>query len=337
MQKLIIVVDDNFSNLAKAEEVLEKHYRIITLPSAERLFKILEKVAPDLILLDVMMPEMDGFQAMKLLKENELHKKIPVIFLTALNDAVNEASGIELGAVDFISKPFSEPVLLNRIKCHLNIDEIIRERTAQLVRLQNSIVNTMANIVESRDQNTGGHIERTTYYTKVLLEEMLKRKIYMEEIIFWDVEQIVSSARLHDLGKVAISDIILNKPGKLSEEEFKIMKTHALEGTKIIEQMENNADGESFLHNAKLVITYHHERWDGTGYPYGLNGTDIPLLGRIMAVVDVYDALTTERPYKRKFSSEEAYNIITLESGTHFDPKIVDTFVEIKERIEAMV
>jgi len=183
MQKTIFVVDDNSTNLSAAEEVLEKQYRVITLSSAARMFAVLEKVTPDLILLDIEMPEVTGYEAMKQMKSNELHSNIPVIFLTALTDDANEAHGIELGAVDFITKPFSEVVLLNRIRHHLHLDEIIRERTAQLTRLQNSIVFTLANIVENRDANTGGHIERTTIYIKILVNAMIERGVYAEEIL----------------------------------------------------------------------------------------------------------------------------------------------------------
>jgi len=335
MQKTIFVVDDSNTNLSVAEEALEKQYRVITLSSAARMFTVLEKITPDLILLDIEMPEMNGYEAMTQLKSNELHAKIPVIFLTSLSDDANEAHGIELGAVDFIAKPFSEAVLLNRIKHHLHIDEIIRERTAQLVRLQNSIVFTLADIVESRDANTGGHIERTTIYIEILIHAMGERGLYAEEMQSWNLESVISSARLHDVGKIAISDTILNKPGALTPEEFQMMKTHCEAGERIIGQMIHRTGEVEFLQNAKLSAAYHHERWDGSGYPYGLKGTDIPLHGRIMAIVDVYDALTTERPYKKAMTHEEALHIIEKESGKHFDPQITGVFSEINDQIAA--
>jgi len=335
MQKNIFVVDDSSTNLSMAEEVLEKQYKVITLSSAARMFAVLEKMTPDLILLDIEMPEMNGYEAMRQLKSNELYAKIPVIFLTSLTDAADEAHGIELGAVDFITKPFSEPVLVNRIKNHLHIDEIIRERTAQLIRLQNSIVFTLANIVESRDANTGGHIERTTVYIDILIKGMFEHGLYVEEMSGWNLESVVSSARLHDVGKISISDTILNKPGPLTPEEFEIMKTHTSAGVKIIEQMIRRTGNVEFLQNAKLFAGYHHERWNGTGYPYGLKGLDIPLHGRILAFVDMYDALTTVRPYKQAMSHEAALRIIEEQSGEHFDPKIAEVFSAINERIAA--
>ena len=341
MQKTIFVVDDNGTNLSKAEEALEKSYQVITLASAAKMFKILEKVTPDLILLDIEMPEMDGFETMKRLQASSVHAGIPVIFLTSLTDAVNEAHGIELGAVDFITKPFSEPVLLNRIKNHLHIDEMIherteqlRERTEQLERLQNGLVYTMADLVENRDMNTGGHIDRTTVYMKLLIDAMKARGLYTDQMSGWDQESVVSSARLHDIGKIAIPDAILNKPEALTQDEFQTMKTHSALGERIIDQIVDRTGDADFLNNAKLSAAYHHERWDGTGYPYGLKGTEIPLHGRIMAIVDVYDALTSYRPYKKAFSNEEAMRIVMDGAGKHFDPGIVEVFCEIKNQFE---
>ncbi|MCL1848851.1 MAG: response regulator [Clostridiales bacterium] len=344
MQKTIFIVDDNATNLTMAEEALEGLYQVITLSSAARMFTALAKVLPDLILLDIEMPETNGFEAMKRLKASDAYCEIPVIFLTGMSEPSNEAYGIELGAVDFIAKPFSKPVLLNRIRNHLHLDELIRERTeqlrerteqlrertTQLEKLQNSIVHTMADFVESRDTNTGGHIERTTVYIKILIEALTEHGVYAEEIGAWDLDSVISSARLHDVGKIKISDSILNKPGALTEEEYQMMQTHSMEAEQIINQMALRTGEESFLHNARLSAVYHHERWDGTGYPHGLQGEDIPLQGRIMALVDVYDALTSERPYKVAYSSDEAVQIILEEAGTHFDPYIVDVFVKIK-------
>ena len=341
MEKTIFIVDDNATNLAVAEEALEKHYQVITLASAEKMFAILEKITPDLILLDIEMPGTDGFEAMERLKTSLTYAHIPVIFLTGMSDASHEARGIELGAVDFIAKPFSVPVLLNRIKNHLHIDEIIkertkqlRERTAQLLKLQNGIVITMADLVESRDTNTGGHIDRTTVFIKYLIEAMYERGLYADEMRDWDIESVVSSARLHDIGKIAIPDSILHKPESLTKEEFQTMKTHSALGERIIEQMVERTGEAEFLNNAKLSAAYHHERWDGTGYPYGLKGTDIPLHGRIVAIVDVYDALTTDRPYKKAFPGDEAVRIIMDGSGKHFDPEIAAVFFDIRHQFD---
>ncbi|MCL2108859.1 MAG: response regulator [Oscillospiraceae bacterium] len=335
MKKVVFVVDDNDFNLTFAASVLEQEYTVLTMPSAEKMFSLLEKKRPDLILLDVQMPDMTGFEAMEILKGSEKFADIPVIFLTALTDADNEARGIELGAVDFIMKPFSEPVLLQRIKNHLNIDRLIKERTEQLVQLKNGIVFILADLVESRDQSTGGHVDRTAVYMEVLINAMLEQGVYADEIGTWDIESAVSSSRLHDIGKITISDTILNKAGKLTDEEFEIMKTHSAEGGLIIDRaIERTGDAE-FLHSAKLFAVFHHEKWNGAGYPMGLEGDEIPLHGRIMAVIDVYDALVSERPYKKPFTHEKAIEIITEDAGTHFDPLIADVFAKISERIKS--
>ena len=341
MQKTIFVVDDNDTNLSMAKEALKEQYRVMTLPSAAKMFAFIEKVTPDLILLDIEMPEMDGFEALKCLKDNASQAGIPVIFLTSMTDASIEVRGFQLGVVDFITKPFSAPVLLNRIKTHLNIDELIRERTTQLQQrteqlqhLQNGIVFVLADMVENRDKGTGGHVERTTAYIKILMDIMIARGVHADAISEIDLDLFVSSARLHDVGKISISDTILNKPDKLTEEEFAIMKTHSAEGERIIDQIVSRTGDEAFLHNAKLFAGYHHERWDGKGYPYGLEGTNIPIQGRIMAFVDVYDALISERPYKKPFTHEEAIKIIVENAGKQFDPAITAVFYECRDQFK---
>jgi putative two-component system response regulator len=332
--KTIFVVDDSDTNLSMAETALEKQYQVMTMSSAVKMFALLERIKPDLILLDIIMPEMDGFEALKILKSNDRWVDIPVVFLTGRNDSKVEVHGFELGAIDFITKPFSEPVLLNRIKTHLDIDDIIRERTHQLNRLQNSIITVLANIVENRDKVTGDHIERTSAYIKILLNKMMEQGVYSDEISKWDIDKIISSARMHDLGKISITDLIVNKPGKLTEEEYEIMKTHVKIGERIIDDIITQTGEGEFLHNARLFAGYHHERWDGKGYPRGLKENKIPLQGRIMAIVDVYDALVTERPYKKAFSAEDAVQIIMQNSGTHFDPKISEVFYSVRELLK---
>lgn len=332
MQKIIFVVDDNDTNLSMAEEALDDQYQVMTLPSAAKMFALLDKITPDLILLDIEMPEIDGFEALRRLKTNSAHADIPVMFVTSMTDASVEVHGFQLGVVDFVGKPFSTPVLLNRIKTHLHIDDLIRERTAQLQRLQNGIVFVLADMVENRDQGTGGHVERTTQYIKILVEAMMKHGVHAEEINDMDIELLISSARLHDVGKIAIPDSILNKPAKLTLEEFESMKTHSTEGERIIDQIVSRTENVEFLRNAKLFAGYHHERWDGTGYPYGLEGAKIPLQGRIMAIADVYDALVSERPYKEPFTDEEAVKLIMENAGKQFDPIIADVFFEVRDQ-----
>jgi putative two-component system response regulator len=278
-----------------------------------------------------MMPEIDGFEAMRRLKADTRYADIPVIFLTGRSDSATEALGFEMGAVDFVTKPFSAPVLRNRIKTHLDIENIIRERTENLKKLKNSIVSVLANMVENRDTITGGHIERTTRYVDILLRSMLKRGIYADEISKWDFEMAVSSVRLHDIGKIAISDVVLNKPDRLTQEEFELIKSHVFEGERIIEGIIKESGDEIFLHYAKLFAGYHHERWDGKGYSRGLSGTDIPLQGRIMAIADVYDALVSDRPYKKAFTHEEAVRIIIEGRDSQFEPIIVNAFLDVMD------
>jgi len=336
MKKKIFIVDDNEVSLLAAEAVLEEKYEVLTMLSAKEMFSLLEKIQPDLILLDIEMPEMNGFEAMKELKSLDSVCDIPVIFLTGLHDAACEAFGIELGAVDFIMKPFSAPVLLNRIKNHLHIDEIIRERTAQIERIKNGIVFIMGNLVENRDNNTGGHINRTVRYLKTLIDEMVVQKVYTDEMAGWNAESVVASAPLHDLGKIVIPDSILNKPGPLTNDEYQTMKQHTMEGKRIIDEAIKFTGDAGVLHDAGLIAAHHHERWDGTGYPYGLKEREISLHGRVMSIIDVYDALVYERPYKEALSHEEAVRIIMEDSGSRFDPLIADVFYKVNKRILAM-
>jgi len=332
--KTIFAVDDSDTNLSLTKKALEEHYRILTMPSAEKMFALLEKITPDLILLDIEMPEMNGVDAFKKLKAQHIYGHIPVIFLTGRNDIAIEAKCFEMGAVDFITKPFSAPVLLNRIKTYLNIDEIIHERTEQLQRLQNGIVSVLADIVESRDKATDGHIERVTTYIRILLETMKQRGVYADEIENWDIEMVILSARLHDIGKIVVSDVVLNKPDKLTSEEYAAIKSHVKEGVKIIEKMVEQTGEADFLQNVKLFAGYHHEHWDGSGYPHGLKGTNIPLQGRIMAIVDTYDALISRRSYKEALAFDEAERIIMENAGKQFDPEIARIFFEVKEQFK---
>jgi putative two-component system response regulator len=337
MPKTIFIVDDNNVNLFTAEEALSDIYNVITIASAEIMFEFLENIKPDLILLDIMMPDMDGFEALRKLRDNLHYAEIPVMFLTGKRDPETEALGFEMGVIDFVTKPFSAPVLRNRIKTHLDIEDIIRFRTDNLTRLKNSIISVLANMVENRDTITGNHIERTTRYVRLLLKSMAENQLYSEVLGKWDVELAVSSARLHDIGKIAISDLILNKPEKLTPDEFEAIKTHASEGERIIESIILESGDEIFLQYAKMFAGYHHERWDGLGYPHGLAGEEIPLQGRVMAIADVYDALVSARPYKPALSHDEAVEIIRSGSGTQFDPRLVEVFLSISGQFKDVV
>jgi putative two-component system response regulator len=330
--KTIFAVDDTDTTLTIVERALENYYRVVTMASASKMFDLLEKITPDLILLDIEMPEIDGFSALKKLKADSSYANIPVMFLTGYTDTAIEVSGFEIGAVDFITKPFSASVLLNRIRTHLDIEEIIHERTLRLTQLQNSVVSVLANMVENRDKETGDHIERTSMYIKILIDGMKANGVYFNELNSWDVEKIITSARMHDLGKISISDSIINKPGRLTDEEFEIMKSHTTMGEKIIDEIIAQNGEVDFLNYAKLFAGFHHERWDGKGYPRGVKELDIPLQGRIMAIADVYDALVSERPYKKPFLHDEAVKIIMESAGMQYDPKIAEIFYKLKDK-----
>ena len=344
----IIMVDDNLTNLTMGRNMLKTFYEVYPAPSSAKLFEILENVTPDLILLDIEMPEMNGYEAIKKLKIDRRFNDIPVIFLTAKNDETSELEGFDLGAVDYISKPFSAPLLLKRIANQLlivkqkkdlkdyadNLEIKVHEKTKEVFNLQNAVLSTVADLVEFRDKQTGGHINRTQKYLQALTTKMISEGIYSEEIKKWDMDFFLPSAQLHDVGKIAISDLILNKPGKLTIEEFEIMKTHVTIGVDAIEKIMHSAEEHAFLNHALLITGTHHEKWDGSGYPVGLKGRNIPLEGRLMAIADVYDALITVRPYKNAFTHADACQIIEEGSGKHFDPSLIDIFKKVKSEFE---
>jgi putative two-component system response regulator len=302
------------------------------------MLKILEKNIPDLILLDVEMPEMNGYEVIKVMKGKAETAQIPVIFLTAKSDGESELEGLSLGAIDYIFKPFSPLLLLKRIENHLlleshkhNLQKMVDAKTKTVVELQNPILKTMAELVEFRDNITGEHIGRTQRYLDVLLNAILKNGLYEDEISKWNMSLVLQSAQLHDVGKIAIKDGILQKPGKLTDDEFEQIKFHTIFGERVINKIKESTTEQEFMEYARIFAISHHEKWNGNGYPGKLKGEEIPLLGRIMAIADVYDALVSERPYKKSFSHDEAVEIIKKDSGSHFDPKIVEVFLSVTD------
>ncbi|MDR2471007.1 MAG: response regulator, partial [Treponema sp.] len=352
-KQLIILVDDNPSNLRVGKNVLAEKYAVATAPSAEKMFALLENNRAALILLDIDMPEMSGYEAIKILKSKPETKDTPVIFLTAKTESGDELEGLSLGAIDYITKPFQPSLLLKRIEVHLlvssqkktlekqaeelqnfnaNLRQMVEDKTRNVLDLQNALLQTIAELVECRDDITGGHIERTQRGVQIMLEEIGKAGLYEEEAQSWNVSLLLQSCQLHDVGKISISDSILRKPGKLNDEEFEEMKKHAVFGAEIIAKIETLARGSDFLDYAKIFASSHHEKWNGSGYPRGLKENEIPLLGRIMAIADVYDALTSERPYKKAFPHEEAVRIIVEGSGAQFDPALIEIFSRNADR-----
>ena len=329
--KTIFIVDDNDTNLMAAKAALDGIYKTYALPSAEKMFKLAEKIIPELILLDIEMPEMDGFEAMEILKSDALLRSVPVIFLTAKNDVDTEIRGFEMGALDFINKPFSPPVLIRRIETHIETDMLIKKSQRAVRDIHNATISVIADMVESRDKVTGGHIERTQGYLQILVDELIRTGIYSEEISRWDLSILLPSAQLHDVGKITISDLLLNKPGTLTSEEFGLIQHHCLDGERLIDRIIDKTKDDGFLLHAKKFAASHHEKWDGTGYPRKLQGEEIPLEGRILAIVDVYDALVSDRPYKVAFSHEKSIEIIQNGSGSHFDPLITTAFLTVSD------
>ena len=357
---VVIVVDDSIANLKVAKNALTQSYDVFTVPSAAKMFGILERNSPHLILLDIDMPDMDGFEVIKILKVNPATRDIPIVFLTARGEPENELKGLALGAIDYISKPFMPQLLHKRVELHItiqvqkrrmeeqakeleahvkeikhfndNLQQMVEEKTNELLKLQNAIIRGMADMVESRDDATGGHIERTQHFLKAMLDGLESMGLYRDQMREWDVDLMLESSQLHDVGKIAISDSILKKPGRLTPEEFEEMKKHVEFGVGIIERIEAEASGSDFLRYAKILAKTHHEKWNGSGYPDGIAGKDIPLPGRLMAIADVYDALTSDRPYKKAFSHEEAVRIIREGKGSHFDPVLVDVFEHEADR-----
>ena len=329
--KIIFIVDDNNTNLMAAKIALDGKYKVYALPSADRMFKLAEHIQPDLILMDVDMPEVNGFDAMEAMKENLKLKDVPVVFLTARIDEESEIRGFEMGALDFINKPFSAPVLIRRIETHIETDRIIKDSLRSVHKMHYATINVIAELVESRDEVTGGHIVRTQKYVETLINKLISIPKYSDIISKWDLSIVLPSSQLHDVGKIVISDTILNKPGKLTDDEFEIIKTHCLNGKEIVDRISEQTNENSFLSHARNFAYTHHERWDGTGYPQGLKGEDIPLEGRILAIADVYDALVSERPYKEPFTHDQAVDIIRKSSGSHFDPVIVEVFLDVAD------
>jgi putative two-component system response regulator len=350
---LILLVDDNPVDLHIGKDVLSEKYLVSTAPSAEKMFVLLENNSPALILLDVAMPLMNGYQAISILKAQDETRDIPVIFLTGKTEMGDELEGLSLGAVDYVTKPFQPSLLIKRIEVHLTVEtqqktmkiqaqelryfsdylqKMVDEKTRNILNLQNVLLKTIAELVECRDDITGSHIERTQRGLKILLEDIIKNGLYSEETKNWDINLLLQSCQLHDVGKISIGDNILKKPGKLNQGEFEEMKKHADFGEKIIEKIEALAPESDFLKYAKIFAASHHENWDGSGYPRGLKGYEIPLLGRIMAIADVYDALTSVRPYKTAYNHEEAVQMIAENSGTRFDPALVQVFVRTADR-----
>jgi len=334
LKKKVFMVDDSTVNLTLVKNGLKDYYDVTTLPSGTELFAKLKEEIPHIILLDIVMPIVDGYQVLGVLKSMEEYANIPVIFLSSRNSEADEIRGFEMGVVDFIPKPFSLSELYNRVRLHINENEIIEEQTRALEAAHRSLMFVLTDIVENINPGTGEHVTRTAKYVQMLIEAMLQQNVYTSQIKSWNLEDVALCAALHDIGQISISDIATNKHGRLTNEEFEITKGHTTAGAAIINRVMSLTGEDKFLHNAKLFAEYHHESWDGSGYPHGLKGDAIPLHGRIMAIVDSYDSLVSEQPHTISITHEDAVDIIMEDAGTKFDPQIVAAFYSIHNKFK---
>ncbi|MFA7240212.1 MAG: two-component system response regulator [Sulfuricellaceae bacterium] len=345
----VLVVDDTPANLSLLASLLKDQYRIKVANNGAKALDLAAAAPPDLVLLDIMMPEMDGYEVCRRLKAAEATQHVPVIFLTAKTEIEDEELGFSVGAVDFIHKPISPPIVLARVRTQLQVKawhdflqdqnawlkKEVERRLSEVNRLQESSIMVMVSLAEFRDECTGNHIRRTQEYVRVLAEQLAGAPKYAAQLTVPHIELIAKSAPLHDIGKIAIPDNILLKPGKLTPEEFEIMKTHAQRGYEMLRTAGNHmGERGDFLEMAMEIARCHHEKWDGSGYPNRLAGESIPLSARLMAVADVFDALLTVRPYKTAMTREQAVTIIQQGNGAHFDPQVVEAFMATQDELQ---
>ena len=315
---LILAVDDEASNLQLLRQILQDHYRLLFAKDGARALELAQKERPDLVLLDVMMPGMSGYEVCAALKANPATAPIPVIFVTALTDTADELEGFEAGAVDYITKPVSPPVVRARVRTHLSLVRMEELRASRL-----EIVQRLGLAAEYKDNETGLHVIRMSHFSRIL-----GIAAGMSEV---EADDLLHAAPMHDVGKIGIPDRILQKPGPLDPDEWKVMQSHVTIGAEIIGEHENG-----MLALASQIALTHHEKYDGSGYPNGLRGDAIPLAGRIVAIADVFDALTSKRPYKKAWTEQEALDFLREQKGRHFDPALVDLFIEQMPAVRAV-
>lgn len=341
-QSKVLVVDDSAENIRIMFEALGDEFAVVAARNGEKALALAGAASqPDVILLDVMMPNMSGYEVCATLKANPATRGIPILFVTALTDMEDERRGLAMGAVDYIVKPFRPELVKARVRNQIDLkrhrdhlEHLVEERTRELSTTQDATIFTVANLAETRDPETGAHIWRTQQYVQVLASHLAKSTKYADVLTEPDIALLFKSAPLHDIGKIGIADHILLKPGKLTPEEFEEMKKHAELGWRALNRAEQLLGTNSFLRYACEIALTHHEKYDGSGYPKGLVAEEIPLSGRLMAVADVYDALTSRRPYKIPFSHADAAALIIAGRGRHFDPDVVDAFVTLETEFQ---
>ena len=337
----ILIVDDIEINRLILREILEADYQVLEAANGEEAFKILyeDNAAPTMVLLDIMMPGIDGFQVLDRIKSEDATKSIPVLFITAADSDETESRGLKAGAADYITKPFNHDIVKARVDNNVNLaryqhglELLVEIKAAEVTKTYEQTLEVLATIIEYRSLESGAHIKRTTLLTEALVTRLLLYDRFRPVLMAENLHSLIKASALHDIGKIGISDSILLKPGKLTDDEFEVIKTHTSVGNDIIDSISATLpDSNMYLKYAKDICHFHHERWDGRGYPSGLTGEDIPIASRIVSVVDVYDALVSQRCYKEAFSHETSLEIITEGRGTQFDPDIIDILPEIAD------
>lgn len=352
----LLVVDDNAMNRDMLSRRLNRNgYNVYLADDGQQAIEMLKQTPYDLVLLDIMMPEVNGYQVLEYIKSDKLLRHIPVIMISALDELESVVKCIELGADDYVTKPFN-PILLrarisaslekkalhdqeeryrNRIEEHnQKLEDQVRQKVQELTTAQFAAIFAMSKLAESRDPETGEHLERMREYCKIVSQKLSAKPKFQAIIDNTFIDNIYAASPLHDIGKVGVPDNILLKPGKLTPDEWELMKTHTMIGAQTLMEVDKQHPGNDLIRTGMAIAGGHHERWDGKGYPYGLVGEEIPLVARILALGDVYDALTSKRCYKEAFSHEKSRDIIVSESGTHFDPEIAEAFIDAEEEFK---
>lgn len=345
----ILIVDDTLANIQILSGMLKQQgYKVRPVLEGAAAIKAAENQVPDLILLDISMPEMDGYEVCTRLKQNPILSKVPVIFISALTESLDKVKAFTVGGVDYITKPFQLEEVRARVENHLrlarlqnelkeynrHLEEKVVEQVNEISDSQMATILALAKLAEYRDEDTGQHIERIQYFCRLLVERMAESPKYQNLISPMFIENIINASPLHDIGKVGIPDHILLKPGRLNQDEFEVMKTHTVIGFDLLQVVKDRYTKNSFINTGIEISRSHHEKWDGTGYPDGLKGEAIPLSARILAVADVYDALRSKRPYKMGFDHETSCRIILDGVGEQFDPDVIEVFNDLKDRFD---
>jgi len=337
---VVLIVDDIELNRMLLADMLNDTYDIVEAASGKEALSMLidQKLNPALVLLDLIMPEIDGFQVLRELKSTESTKKIPVLFVTAVVSDETESLGLKSGAADYVIKPFNRNVIRARVSNHIRLsryqnelESLVNEKTVEVTRTYEQALESLAAIIEYRSFESGEHIRRTTLFAEIIISKMLQIEKFRPLLLPHNITSLIKASTLHDIGKIGVPDHILLKPGKLTPEEFDVIKTHTTFGSLVIDKIAADLpDSDMYLRYAKEICLSHHERWDGKGYPYGLRDEEIPLSARIVSIIDVYDALISKRCYKDAYSHEESMNIIMEGRGTQFDPYLVDLLPDVE-------